>query len=337
MRRKVIMDKLSILIVDDRPENLVSMTHLLARDDLEILTASSGNEALSLMLDADLALVLLDVQMPDMDGFEVAELMKRHPATRHLPIIFLTAINKERSHVFSGYESGAVDYLCKPVDPFVIRSKVNIFLDLKRAQLARERLVEDLNRANNRLQELGQQKDDRATAMTQALRTPLETIRHYCQRVRGGAEGPASEEQVQAMEQALAGCQRITDLLNDVAADEAGAASLLLLRADGERHLPTWLQEELAGVTAARIDEVVVDGATCSAVVLPAGRAEAMSFLSRIEERVRRRPAEREPIEYHLAEIRPGQPEGACLEQASLEFKQLVMTLSEEGADHVHQ
>ena len=123
-------ENLSILVVDDRPENLSSMRQLLQQPGLEILTAESGNEALALMLEADLALVLLDVQMPEMNGFEVAELMRRNERTRHVPIIFVTAINKERCQVFTGYEAGAVDYLFKPVDPFVIRSKVAVFLEM---------------------------------------------------------------------------------------------------------------------------------------------------------------------------------------------------------------
>ncbi len=117
-------DRLKILVVDDRAENMQAMVRLLERPDLEILTASSGNEALGLMLDQDLALVLLDVQMPHMNGFEVAELMRRNERTSRVPIIFVTAINKERRQIFTGYEAGCVDYLFKPVDPFILRAKV---------------------------------------------------------------------------------------------------------------------------------------------------------------------------------------------------------------------
>lgn len=210
------MDKLTILIVDDRPENLESMKQLLQWDGLEILTAESGNEALGLMLDTDLALVLLDVQMPGMDGFEVAELMKRNARTRNLPIIFLTAISKERSHVFSGYEAGAVDYLFKPVDPFIIRSKVHVFLEMKRNQLAREQLVKELNRANNRLQEISDLKSDYLSAASHELRTPLTVIKEYCSLVHDEIVGPISDEQKSCLASALRNCNRLASLVNDL-------------------------------------------------------------------------------------------------------------------------
>ena len=127
-------DKISILLVDDRPENLLSLENLIKCDELNIVKANSGNEALGLMLRHDFALVLLDVQMPEMDGFEVANLMRSSNRTRHIPIIFITAINKEPRHVYKGYKSGAVDYLFKPLNPEVLRSKVNVFIELHRKQ-----------------------------------------------------------------------------------------------------------------------------------------------------------------------------------------------------------
>lgn len=120
----------NILIVDDTPENLLVLESLLEDMDCNIIKASSGNEALGLMLDYDFALVLLDVQMPEMDGFETAKLMKGSEFTRYIPIIFVTAISKESLSVFKGYEVGAVDYLFKPIEPEIFRSKVRVFLEL---------------------------------------------------------------------------------------------------------------------------------------------------------------------------------------------------------------
>jgi signal transduction histidine kinase/DNA-binding response OmpR family regulator len=125
---------ISILLVDDRPENLLSLENLIKSPELNIMKANSGNEALGLMLRHEFALVLLDVQMPEMDGFEVAHLMRSSSKTRHIPIIFITAINKEPRHVFKGYKSGAVDYLFKPLNPEILRSKVNVFIELFRKQ-----------------------------------------------------------------------------------------------------------------------------------------------------------------------------------------------------------
>jgi PAS domain S-box-containing protein len=120
----------SVLIVDDRPANLVAMEATLAPLAIRTVTAASGPEALRRLLAEEFALVLLDVQMPGMDGFETATLMKRHPRTAHVPIIFVTAIHRESSHLFTGYERGAVDYLTKPFDPTILRSKVRVFVEL---------------------------------------------------------------------------------------------------------------------------------------------------------------------------------------------------------------
>jgi PAS domain S-box-containing protein len=120
----------SVLLVDDRPANLVALEATLAPLGIRTVTAVSGPEALRRLLAEEFALVLLDVQMPGMDGFETATLMKRHPRTAHIPIIFVTAIHREASHLFRGYERGAVDYMTKPFDPSILRSKVRVFVDL---------------------------------------------------------------------------------------------------------------------------------------------------------------------------------------------------------------
>lgn len=139
--------KQNILIVDDQRPNLVALESTLAELDVTILSATSGPEALSILLKQNVALVLLDVQMPGMDGFEVAALMRQRSKTRHTPIIFLTAINKEDGYVFKGYESGGVDFIFKPYNPFILLSKVRIFLELD----SRQQQLED---ALNKLRQL---------------------------------------------------------------------------------------------------------------------------------------------------------------------------------------
>jgi CheY-like chemotaxis protein len=119
-----------VLLVDDRPENLLALEAILQGLDQELVTAESGEEALKHLLTDDFAVILLDVQMPGMDGFETAEHIKRRERTRHVPIVFLTAIDREPHHAFRGYSVGAVDYLAKPFDPWVLRAKVSVFLDL---------------------------------------------------------------------------------------------------------------------------------------------------------------------------------------------------------------
>ncbi|MCP4720610.1 MAG: diguanylate cyclase [Desulfobacteraceae bacterium] len=136
------MRKISILIVDDRPENLLSLEQVLESPMLNIVRANSGHEALEKTLDHEFALILLDVQMPVMDGYETATLLRGNKKTKNIPIIFVTAATKERSQVFLGYGSGAVDYLFKPLEPDVLTSKVKIFLELYRQR----RLLEEKTR-----------------------------------------------------------------------------------------------------------------------------------------------------------------------------------------------
>ncbi len=137
----------NILIVDDRSENLLALEGLLGGQDMNIVKATSGQEALGFMIKYDFALVLLDVQMPDMDGFETAKLMRGSDKTKHIPIIFVTAISKEQKHVFKGYDSGAVDYLFKPLDPEILNSKVKVFLELDRQKRALENTALELKQA----------------------------------------------------------------------------------------------------------------------------------------------------------------------------------------------
>ncbi len=124
-------DAPAVLLVDDRPENLLALRAVLEPLQCRLVSVTSGEEALKALLQDDFAVVLLDVQMPGMDGFETAELIKQRERTRSVPIIFVTAISKERQHVFRGYAAGAVDYVFKPYDPGVLRSKVAVFLELE--------------------------------------------------------------------------------------------------------------------------------------------------------------------------------------------------------------
>ncbi|HSR98368.1 MAG TPA: hybrid sensor histidine kinase/response regulator [Kofleriaceae bacterium] len=124
------LEPLKILIVDDTPENLVVLEALLRRDGVELLAARSGAEALELLLVHEVALALVDVQMPDMDGFELAELMRGAARTKRVPIIFITAATRDPQRVFQGYELGAVDFLFKPIEPHILNSKVDVFLEL---------------------------------------------------------------------------------------------------------------------------------------------------------------------------------------------------------------
>ncbi len=163
-------DKIKILLVDDQPNNLFVLESILECQELILIKANSGNEALSKVLEHEFALVLLDVQMPVMNGFETAELLRGFEKTKHIPIIFITAINKEEKFIFKGYQSGAVDYLFKPVHPEILKSKVNIFLDLYRQQKIAEKQAIELRNVNKEL-------NDFASIVSHDLKAPLRAIR----------------------------------------------------------------------------------------------------------------------------------------------------------------
>jgi CheY-like chemotaxis protein len=122
--------KARILLVDDRHENLVALEAILSSLNQTLVTVRSGEEALKALLIDEFAVILLDVVMPGMDGFETASHIKRRPKTRDVPIIFLTAASAEPDHAFRGYAAGAVDYISKPFDPWVLRAKVAVFVEL---------------------------------------------------------------------------------------------------------------------------------------------------------------------------------------------------------------
>ena len=149
----------NLLIVDDEPHSLLAMQQLLCGPGRNVVAAGSGREALRRTLEADFALIVLDIRMPGMDGFETAALIRKRPQSRHTPIMFLTAAFDDLESVVRGYEVGAVDYLLKPVDPDILRSKVAVFVDLytKSAELAeqvaqRKTAEHELSRVNANLE-----------------------------------------------------------------------------------------------------------------------------------------------------------------------------------------
>ncbi|MBG0820205.1 response regulator [Planomonospora sp. ID91781] len=150
-------DRAKILLVDDREENLIALEAILSSLDLVPVRAKSGEEALKALLSTEFALILLDVRMPGMDGFETASHIKRRERTRNIPIIFLTVVDSAPDYAFRSYAAGAVDYLTKPFDPWVLRAKVAVFVELynmnrrltEQASMLRERLSDELPAGRN--------------------------------------------------------------------------------------------------------------------------------------------------------------------------------------------
>lgn len=149
------MSELNVLVVDDKPENLFTMKQLLESEslDINIITADSGLKALELTLQYDFSLILLDVQMPEMNGYETAELLRGSKKTKLIPIIFVTANNQEDNHIFKGYESGAVDYLFKPITPVILLSKIRVFIELGHQKLKLNLKVKELEELRHELEQ----------------------------------------------------------------------------------------------------------------------------------------------------------------------------------------
>jgi len=165
----------AILLVDDRDENLLALEAVLTPTGCRLVKARSGDEALRALLQGDFAVILLDVQMPGLDGFQTAELIRARERTRSVPIIFVTAISKEPHHVFRGYETGAVDYLFKPLDPVVLRSKVEVFVEsYERGRALAER--EELLRAMFEDAPIGMARADAAGCLRHVNRAFCETV-----------------------------------------------------------------------------------------------------------------------------------------------------------------
>lgn len=163
-------ERIKCLLVDDVPENLVALEALLESGRVEVLKAQSGPEALELLLHhGDVALALLDVQMPDMNGFELAELIRGSERTRHIPLIFITAGSREQNWQFRGYESGAVDFLYKPIDPRMLSMKANVFFELHERKRALAKQLDERTEAL-RINEMFM------AVLSHDLRTPLQSI-----------------------------------------------------------------------------------------------------------------------------------------------------------------
>lgn len=252
-----VTEPVNILLVDDLEENLLSLEALLRQDRLTLLKARSGDEALELLLRNDMALALLDVQMPGMDGFELAELMRGNERARHIPIIFLTAGTTDERRRFRGYEAGAVDFIQKPIEPDILRSKVNVFLDLyrQRRQIAAQRdaleaQAETLKRfeALTRRQLVQEQETARLreqfiAVLGHDLRNPVAAVSGAARILRRQPQTEQSLNVISLMEESVGRMSRLIDDVMDFARARMGSGITLNRR-------PAALEQVLRHVVA---------------------------------------------------------------------------------------
>ena len=220
------MNQVHFLLVDDLEENLLSLGALLRRDGLVLLKARSGDEALELLLLHDVALALVDVQMPGLNGFELAELMRGNERTRRVPIIFVTAGSADSQRRFRGYEAGAVDFIQKPIEPDILRSKAQVFFDLyrQRQQIAQQH---DALKANaEALQTADRRKDEFLATLGHELRNPLAPLRHGLDILRQRPDSAGDADILAMMDRQLAHLVRLIDDLLDVSRVSQGKIEL---------------------------------------------------------------------------------------------------------------
>ncbi|WP_223451560.1 MULTISPECIES: hybrid sensor histidine kinase/response regulator [unclassified Pseudomonas] len=188
-----------LLIVDDLPENLLALEALIKREDRIVYKALSADEALSLLLQHEFAMAILDVQMPGMNGFELAELMRGTEKTKNIPIVFVSAAGRELNYAFKGYESGAVDFLHKPLDIHAVKSKVNVFVDLFRQSKAMKQQVEALEQSRREQEALLKQLQSTQQELEQAVRMRDDFMSIVAHEVRTPLNGLILETQLRKM------------------------------------------------------------------------------------------------------------------------------------------
>ncbi|WP_419710647.1 hybrid sensor histidine kinase/response regulator [Pseudomonas sp. NFX224] len=188
-----------LLIVDDLPENLLALEALIKREDRIVFKAQSADEALSLLLQHEFAMAILDVQMPGMNGFELAELMRGTEKTKNIPIVFVSAAGRELNYAFKGYESGAVDFLHKPLDIHAVKSKVNVFVELYRQSKAMKQQVEALEQSRREQEALLKQLQNTQLELQQAVRMRDDFMSIVAHEVRTPLNGLILETQLRKM------------------------------------------------------------------------------------------------------------------------------------------
>jgi two-component system, sensor histidine kinase and response regulator len=259
--------KSKILLVDDREENLVALEAALRPLGQELFAARSGEEALRRLLTDDFAVILLDVQMPIMDGFETAARIKERERSRHIPIIFLTAISRELHQQLRGYEVGAVDYIAKPFDPWVLRSKVEVFVDLYESKQRLQNQAEQLTRSNAELEQF-------AEIVSHDLRNPLVSVVGYLHMVGDGAAGPLTAESKDFVERALRAAESMGTLIDDLLSYALAGKAVGALRSTNTGNA---VDRALSNLHA----EIEEAGATINTGALPVVRADS-SQLTRL-------------------------------------------------------
>ncbi|MEN0105993.1 MAG: hybrid sensor histidine kinase/response regulator [Pseudomonas sp.] len=317
-----------LLIVDDLPENLLALDALIRGERRQVFQASSGEEALGLLLQHEFALAILDVQMPDMNGFELAELMRGTEKTKHIPIVFVSAAGREMNYAFTGYESGAVDFLQKPLDIQAVQSKVTVFVEMFRQRQAineqvialeksrkeQEVLLCELRAAQDDLQHAVRMRDDFMSIVSHELRTPLNGLVLETQlrklRLNKGDMSAFSADRLKAMterdERQINSLVRLIEDMLDVSRIRTGKLSIRPARFDLSALVRRVLENYSAQIAAAG-SEVTLTAAEPVTGLWDEFRIEqvVVNLLTNAL-----RYGNKQPVELRVLAT----PEGACIE-----------------------
>jgi two-component system, sensor histidine kinase and response regulator len=261
----------NILLVDDKAENLVALEEILRHPRRALFKATSGNQALALLLKHQFAVVLLDVEMPEMDGYETAQLMRSSERSRTTPIIFVTAGDRSEHRTFRGYEVGAVDFLHKPIEVHILRSKVDVFVELhdKSEELAQLNLA--LERTSANLRETVADLENANRTLSHDLRAPLRSIDSFARILAERLDGRLDPEAQEVLARIVRASGRMSRMLDDL-------FSLLRVTARGATRVPLDSGVVLDGV----LEDLRVDldkaGARVERGPMPSLRANAILF-----------------------------------------------------------
>jgi len=208
--------KPKILIVDDKPENLVALAVVLKDLDIELVKATSGNDALKQTLHHDFALALLDIQMPEMDGYELAGILREEERTANLPFIFISAVYTDNLNVFKGYEKGAFSFITKPFQPEILVNKVKFFINNYQQEIALQNLNEDLHRKNQELESINRELEAFTYSVSHDLRAPLRAINGYTQILSEDYTSALDEEGQRLMKTVLSSTEKMNTLIEEL-------------------------------------------------------------------------------------------------------------------------
>jgi two-component system, sensor histidine kinase and response regulator len=221
---------MTILIIDDKEANIFALEEMLEKPEREILYATRGKEGLKIALEKDIDLIILDVQMPEMDGFEVAQVLKSHKRTKDIPIIFASAEKKERKSVMKGFEEGAVDYLSKPLDPELTRAKVSVLLkiqlqkkelieknhSLEKAEAEITRLNLDLQKNLVRLEAMNKELESFSYSVSHDLRAPLRSLIGYSKMLEEDCRDKLNDEDIRTLDTITRNAHKMNKLIDDL-------------------------------------------------------------------------------------------------------------------------